>query len=99
MTKFFIKFKKSCFWPIFGPFSQFCGQFFFPENPALLSTTSYKFLPPCRNLEKTNFTIEENARTYGRTERRTDRPYSRLTRQSTFSLRTKPNFNMNNNNI
>ena len=26
MTKFFNKFKKPCFWPFFGPFSQFWGQ-------------------------------------------------------------------------
>ena len=29
MNKFFNKFNKSCFWPIFGPFSQFSGQIIF----------------------------------------------------------------------
>ena len=48
MTKFFHKFKKPCFWPIFGPFSQN-----FQENPALSHTTSYGFLAPCQTLEKT----------------------------------------------
>ena len=55
MTKFFNKFKKFCFWPFFpilGP-----RKNFFSENPALLRTTSYSFLAPCQNLEKTNDTI------------------------------------------
>ena len=30
---------------------------FFPKNPALSRTTSYGFLAPCQNLEKTNGTI------------------------------------------
>ena len=35
MTKFSNKLKKSFFWPIFGPFSQFWGKkIFFSENPA-----------------------------------------------------------------
>ena len=51
MTKLLKKFEKLCFWLIFGPFSQFL------ENPALSCTTSYWFLVPCQNLEKTNDTI------------------------------------------
>ena len=53
MNKFFNKFKKPCFWSIFGPFSQFGGK----KNQAVSHTTSYRFLAPCQNLEKTNDTI------------------------------------------
>ena len=45
MTQFSNKFKKLCFWPIFGPF---LGQKKF----------SYGFLAPCQNLEKVNDTIQ-----------------------------------------
>ena len=49
MTQFFFEFKKPCFWSTFGPFSNFWGgKQFFPEN----HTTSYEFLAPCQNLEK-----------------------------------------------
>ena len=51
MTKFFNKFKKPCFWPIFP---NFIAEIFFPENPALSCTTLYGFLAPCQNLEKIN---------------------------------------------
>ena len=51
MTKFFNKFKKTYFWPTFPIFG---AKKFFPENLALSSTTSYRFLAPCQNLEKTN---------------------------------------------
>ena len=54
MTKFFSKLKKTYFWPIFPIFG---AKNFFPENPALLCTTSYWFLPLCKNLEKNNHTI------------------------------------------
>ena len=71
MTKSFNKFKKPCFWLIFGPFSQILGQKnFFPENPALSRTTSYGLLAPCQNSEKTNDTIPRK-----RLDGRTDRPY------------------------
>ena len=33
------------------------AKIFFPENPALSGTTSYRFLAPCQNLEKTNDAI------------------------------------------
>ena len=56
MTKFFYKFKKPCFWPIFGPKVLGAKQFF-PENLPLSHTTSYRFLAPCQNLEKTNDAI------------------------------------------
>ena len=72
MTKFFNKFKKPCSEPIFGPFSQFWGQNrFFLENPTLSGTTSYGFLEPCPNLEKTNDIIPRKSpyrRMNGRTE-------------------------------
>ena len=79
MTKFINKFKKPCFWHIFGPFSQFWGQKkIFPENPALSCTTSYRFLAPCQNLKKQLIQFQENAqpdrRKDGRTDRRMDRP-------------------------
>ena len=73
MTKFFNKFKKPCFWTIFGPFSQFWEQKKkFPENPTMSSTTSFRFLAQCQNLEKTNDRIPrisiklwENIHIYG----------------------------------
>ena len=73
MTKFFKKFKKPCFWPIFDPFSQFWGQIFFLENPALSRTTSYWFLAPPQILEKTSDVIPGNlpdrrTRVKGRTD-------------------------------
>ena len=53
MTTFFNKFKKSCFWPVFGSSLQFWGQTLI----CLSCTTSYRFLAPSQNLEKTNDTI------------------------------------------
>ena len=59
MTQFSNKFKKLCFWPIFGLFSTYLGQKkIFLENLAVSRTTSYGFLPPCQNLEKVNDTIQ-----------------------------------------
>ena len=76
MTKCFNKFKKPCFWPIFGPFSDFWAKKFPPENPALSCTTSYGFLASCQNSEKTNDTTISRKRlgrrTDGRTKGRTD---------------------------
>ena len=69
MTKFFNKFKKNSFWPILGPFSQILGHVFSPKNPALLCTTSYRFLAPCQNLEKTSDTIPMPGEKEGWTER------------------------------
>ena len=74
-TKSFNKFKKPCFWSIFGPFSQTLGQKIFPENPALSYTTSYGFLAPYQNSEKTNDTIPRkrlDRKTNGTAEGRTD---------------------------
>ena len=73
MIKFFNKFKKTCFWPIFGPFSQFLGQnFFSPENRDLSHTASCGFLAPCQNLEKTKDKIPRKCPD-GRTEGQKDR--------------------------
>ena len=56
------KFKKSYFWPILGPFSQFLGQKkFFLQNLALSCSTSHEFLAPCQNKENINETIPKNA--------------------------------------
>ena len=44
----------------------------FPKNLALPRTTSYGFLAPCKNLEKTKHTIPKNTWTGRRTNSRTD---------------------------
>ena len=62
----------ACFWFIFPNFGV---QRFFPENQALSHTTSYGFLAPSQNSEKTNFTIprkHQDRRTDSRTEGQTD---------------------------
>ena len=54
MTKFFNKFKKPCFWPIFGQFSPFFGQKdFFKKNPTLSRKARHGPLTPCWVSEKT----------------------------------------------
>ena len=65
MTKFFNKFKRPCFWTIFGPFS-----FISLENLVLSCTTSYGFLAPCQNIEKNGLT---DRRMEGQTEGQKDR--------------------------
>ena len=57
MTKFLNKLKENCVWPIFRSFSQFLGQKNYFWKNRLPCTTSYGFLAPCQNLEKTNDTI------------------------------------------
>ena len=57
MTKCFNKFKKPCFCPIFGPFSQFLRQKIFFWKIWLSFITSRRFLAPCQNLEQSNDTI------------------------------------------
>ena len=69
MTK---SFKKLCFWPIFGPFSQFWGGNIFLENPALSSTT---FQHQAKIQRKTNDTIPRkhpDRRMNGRVDGRVD---------------------------
>ena len=51
MTNFLSKFKEPFFWQHFGPFSRLFWQKTFSRK------TSYGFLAPCKNLEKTNNTI------------------------------------------
>ena len=75
MTKFSNKFKKTCFWPILGPFSQFLGQKIFLENLALSCTTSYGFWHHAKIQKKLMIKFKENAWTDGRMEGWTDRPY------------------------
>ena len=76
MTNFSNKLKKTCFWPILRPFSQFWGKKkFFSENSALLQTISYEFLAPCQISEKTFDAIPRKylvRRMVGRTEGLTD---------------------------
>ena len=70
MTKYFNKFKKPVFGPFLVHFTNFGDKKSFLENPALSHTTSYQFLAPYQNLEKTNNIILRE-----RPDRRTDRPY------------------------
>ena len=66
--------------PVFGPFLVHfpilgAKKNYFLENLALSRTTSYGFLAPCQNLEKSNDTIPRNhsdRRRNGGTEGRTD---------------------------
>ena len=81
MTKFFNKFKKPCFWSIFGPFSQFWGQ---KQFPALSRTTSYEFLAPFQNLEKTKHTFSRKCQDRQKEGRREGR--------KVFSMTDKPPF-------
>ena len=73
MTKSFNKLRKN---PVFGPllihFLKFWGKKIFSENLALSRTTSYGFLAPCQNLEKTNDKIPRKCRAEGQTESWTD---------------------------
>ena len=66
MTKFFNKIKTPYFWPFLVKFPNFCSKNIFLENPVLSRTTSYGFLAPGQNLEKTNIQFHEKP---GRMER------------------------------
>ena len=80
MTKFFNKFKRPCFWTIFGPFS-----FISLENLVLSCTTSYGFLAPCQNIEKNGLTDRRmEGQTEGQKDRRTDERMERRTDRSFF---------------
>ena len=64
MTKFFVKFKKPCFWPI----SPILGaKKVFPKCQVLSCTTSSVFLAPCQYKKTTN----ENTWTDRRTDKQT----------------------------
>ena len=72
MTKFFNKFKKpllALFWSIFPILGQ---KKFFLVSLALSRTTSYGFLAPWQNLEKTNDKFQENARKKEERRRKTE---------------------------
>ena len=63
-------------------FPKFWGKKIFLAYMALSCTTSYGFLAPCQNLEKTNDAIPrkhpdrwKDGRMDGRTDRRTNKPY------------------------
>ena len=72
MTKSCNKFKKPCFWSIFGSFSQFWGQKnFFQENPALSRTTPLDFQHQVKFYKKLKMQFQENARTEWRKNRQT----------------------------
>ena len=66
------KFKNPCLRLVFGSFSQL-----FLENLALSCTTSYEFLAPCQNLEKTNDKIPSKCpnKQDRQKGKRTERPY------------------------
>ena len=68
MNKFSNKLKNPVFSPFWVHFPNFWGKKIFLKNPPLSCTTSYRFLAPCQNLEKTNDKFQENAQT----DRRTD---------------------------
>ena len=65
---------------LFGPI--FGAKFFFLENLALSSTTSYGFLASCQNLEKINTKIPRKSphrRKDGRKDRKTEGQKDRQT--------------------
>ena len=61
MGKFFNKFKKTLFWPILGPFSQFWEK--------------KRFLAPCKNYYSKNTILRIHLDTEGRKGKRMYRPY------------------------
>ena len=74
IIKFINKFKKTRFWPIFGQFSQILRQKIFSKKIWKLCRTSYGFLAPCQNLEKTSYTISRkcpNRQKYGQKDKQT----------------------------
>ena len=79
MTKFSNKLQKTCFWPIFGPFSQFLGKKFFSEKSCSVThnfTWHSSIMPNFRKHLWHNFKKmpqqTEGQNTDGRTERRTE---------------------------
>ena len=67
MNKFSNKLKKNCFGPFSTHYSNFGDEKIFPENPALLHTTSHGVLAPCQTLEKINSALPRK-----RSDRRKD---------------------------
>ena len=76
MAKFFNEFKKTCFWTIFGPFSQFSEQKIFFWKISLCHTQLHiNFQHRAKIQKKTNYTIPRihpNRWKDGRTEGRKD---------------------------
>ena len=64
MTTFLNKFKKPCFWAIFGPFYQFCGQKIFS---AKFGPAMHNFIWASRTMpkfrKKLMIRFQENAQT------------------------------------
>ena len=58
MTQFSNKFKKPCFWPIFGPFSSFLGQKNFPGKSDSVTHNFIWVSSTMPILEKVNDTIQ-----------------------------------------
>ena len=100
MTKCFNKFKKTLFLAHFWSIFPILDVNFFPENPTLSSTTSYWFLAPSQNLDKTNDNIlrkdlhRQNGqkRTDGRMDRRTNRRTDRMTDEKTDGKTDRTHF-------
>ena len=67
MVKSFNKFKKPCFWPIFGPFSQILGQKKFARKSGSVTNNFIWVSSTMPKLKKTNDTIQKDGRN--------DRPY------------------------
>ena len=75
MTKFSNKFKKPCFWPNLGPFSQFLGQKTFSWKIRLCHAQLHmSFQHHAKIQKKLMLQFKENAWTGKRMDRRTDRP-------------------------
>ena len=75
MAKSFNKFKKSCFWPIFGPFSQIWGQKFFSRKSGSVTHNFIWVSNTIPKFRKTNDAIPRkplDRRTDGSTDGRTD---------------------------
>ena len=68
MTKFFNKFEKACFWPIFGPLSQFWGQ----KNQLCHTQLHMGFWHHAKIYKNLMMQFQENAERYGRTDGRTE---------------------------
>ena len=75
-TKFSNKFKKPCFWSILGLFSQFLGQKHFSWKIRLCHAQLHMGFQNHAKIQKKLMTqFKENARTDGRTEGQTYRPF------------------------
>ena len=72
MTKLLNQLKKPCFGPFLVHFPNFSGKKVFLENLALSRPTSNEFLAPCQNSEKIMMQFQENTRTDGSKDVRTE---------------------------